>query len=225
VAEDPIVLCEGNDDAAFFTQLIRFRELRSLDVRAPTREDHAGHSGFGRRMVALKTETDIENTPAIIIVRDCNADPGSAFRSLVVQIRESGGYGVPDAPRRLARSQGRMLPPICVLMLPWDNQPGALETLCYESAAARRPEIAECVDSYVRCVQFDIEAWGTVKHDKFRLRCLLSAACPSEPNTALRYAWSGDKGRPTDLVPLGHRCFDEIANFLAGFDRTLEARF
>jgi hypothetical protein len=224
VAEDPIVLCEGYDDAEFFRELIRVRGLPALDVREPKREDHGGYSGFGRRLVALGTETDLAKRRAIIIARDCNADPGDAFHNLVTQIREAPGYGVPEAPRRLTPSQNELLPPLCVLMLPSNDRPGALETLCYESAAARRPEIARCIDEYVRCVQFDLARWGAVKHDKFRLRCLLSAACPSEPNTSLRYAWTREKGRPGDLVPLDHCCFNDIANFLSEFVGTLEAR-
>jgi len=214
VETSPIILCEGEDDEEFFNQLIKNRGLPLFDVRGPRQGDISGKTGFKSRLVSLKTETGLETRSAVIIVRDNDIDPPKEFLDLAEQIRSAGGYGVPEGARRLTTAQQVPLPPICVLMLPWDDQRGALETLCYKAAAEKRADIARCVEEYVRCVQS--EEWSPVKLDKLRMRCLLSGACPTEPNTHLKWAWKGTRGRPIDLIPLDHPCFDEIANFLAG---------
>jgi hypothetical protein len=150
---------------------------------------------------------------AVIVVADNDSNPAESFDLVQKQIRDAEKWGVPTKPREGVKLDE--LPPVSVLMLPWDDVPGSIDTICFAAAARKRPEVAACVEAFVRCVK--AEGWDVHNASKLRLRCLLSAACKDNPNTGLPRAWSTEKGRPGDLVPLDDECFNEIATFLAGF--------
>jgi hypothetical protein len=76
---------------------------------------------------------------------------------------------------------------------------------------ARWPALQECLDAFCECCGTD--SWLESKRSKMRLRALIAAACASDPNTGLVYAWN----RSEDLIPLEHSCFDQVTEFLASF--------
>jgi hypothetical protein len=213
VPSTPIILGEGQPDETFFDKLIKARNLGAFDFRPPARGASYGNTGFQKRLEGLSTETGIEQCKAVIIVADNDSDPDESFQAVVRQLQAVGNWGVPSRPRESVKAGN--LPPLSVLMLPWDGVRGSLDTLCFTAAATKRPPIATCVEAFVKCVKAD--GWNIEKLSKLRLRCLLSAACKDNPNTGLLYAWSKDKGRPGDLIPLEDKCFNEIADFLASF--------
>jgi Protein of unknown function (DUF3226) len=214
VSTKPILLAEGAGDEAFFRNLIKIRKLKSVDIRSPKPGAASGTTTFAERLIGLKAETGFEKCPVVLIVADNDEAPERSFRSIVDQIRRIG-WEPPTKPRDISASP--TLPHIAVLMLPWDDIPGCLETLCYTSASAQRETIAKCVERFTKCVKSS--KWPIQQQSKLKMRCLIAGACDKDPNTGLQYAWSGGK-RPDDLIPLTHECFDQVAELLESLPRT-----
>jgi hypothetical protein len=206
-----LIVCEGDGDRSFVERLCACRSLGfAFTVAIPRFGEPSGNTAFASMLAAQRAAAERPST--IILVADNDGDPAGSFRSVVNQIKAAGDYGIPTAPRQVARSAG--FPDISVLMVPWDDVPGAIETLCYEAAAKRRPELAACVERFVECILPHSSGWSVTKLAKLRLRCFLAAACPQDPNTSLTYAWSRT---PNDLIPLEHSCFDQIVSYLQTF--------
>lgn len=210
------ILCEGQGDQAFFRHLIRERPLPEFQIDFPKKEGApAGKDAFGQYLTALRAGRGFEKLSGILVVSDNDDDPEGSFAQVRQQIRSAGKYAVPNKPLETAKADG--VPAIVVLMLPWPEMPGNLETLCLPSAYDKWPEIRACLDAYCRCAGTD--NWGPRRQSQMRMRCLLSATCASDPNTGLPYAWS----RSETLIPLNHSCFDQVANFLRDFNAHLNA--
>ena len=205
-----IILSEGDEDAAFFKNLIKVRAIPNMEIKKRP-NNLEGNTVFRQWLMGLKPGTGYDKHSGILIVGDNDNDPATSFRKIKRQIEEADGYGVPSAPRQVAPAQNN-LPPVAVLMIPWDDKIGALETLCLTAGFTQRPQLEACVTRFVKCVK--ATKWDISKLSKLRMRCFLSAACPGDPNTGLKFAWTGDQ-RPSDLIPLDNPCFDQIAKYLA----------
>lgn len=207
------ILCEGASDRSFFRHLIRERNLPTFDIFCPGlpyTEDGAVE-GYDDMLTLFATGDGFENVRGLLVQGDNDEDPQAKFAKVAEKVGGAEGYVSPERPLEVVRSPGR--PALVVMMMPWVGILGALETLCLESACEAHPEARDCVDGHVECV--DISSWDLVKQHKMRLRCMIASICKSDPYTSLVYAWS----RAENLIPLGHRCFDQIANFLNDFDR------
>ncbi len=171
--------------------------------------DGSGKDGFGKVLAGLVTA----NYKAIIIVADNDGDPAGAFQNVQRQIKEAG-FTVPNRPRETVATEG--LSALTVLMIPWDEEAGCLETLCLGAANTVYIRQLECADALVKCA--NAEEWGIAKKSKLRMRGFLSAVCKSDPNTGLRYAWSTDGGRPGNIFPLkGVDAYKQIADYFKEF--------
>jgi AAA ATPase domain len=109
---------------------------------------------------------------------------------------------------------------VYVLMIPFDASgplSGCLETVLLPAATAHLAKHVSCLDTWCKCIGI----WQLSKshHDKVRLRSLLSAAYPEDPNIGLQYAISPSK----DLIPLSHSCFDLLANRIKDLPNELAA--
>lgn len=215
MADDPIsyephiILCEGDGDQSFFKKLIEQRGLPPFTVLTPGL-DPGGVEGYQGRLEGLKFEVR-NRAQGILVVGDNDRDPKSAFGNIRAKIERAGDFGVPNHPLVPARS-GNGYPPLVVLMIPWTDQIGQLETLCLQAMYAEYPKLAQCVDRFSECCGAS-STWKPGKLEKMKTRAMLTANCEQDPNTSLRHAWS----RTVDLVPLRHQCFNQIAEFLAGF--------
>jgi hypothetical protein len=222
---EPVLLCEGHTDDAFFRHLASVRGLQKPHIISrEAKKPPAGEGAFSLRLKGVVAETGIQARPSILLVADNDATPSEKFEAVVRQIREAnklpevskiGQFGIPNQPRTLAPSTGN-LPPLAILMMPWDNKIGCLDTLCLEAAVSRRSAHAQCVEQYLACVRAaEPRVWDEHKVHKMKLHCLLSGACPDDPCISLLYAWSDKRNIPADLVPLDSPCFDQIAEYLA----------
>jgi hypothetical protein len=154
--------------------------------------------------------------PLIILVAD--NDNGLGFENVREEISQANAdataddqFGVPNAPR-VSTKQSQSLPDISILMLPWDNELGCLETLCLRAVNQKYSREKQCAESLVECVL--ATDWEISKKSKLILRCFLSAVCKTEPNTGLIYAWSTENGRPGDIFPLDSPAFKQVADYL-----------
>jgi hypothetical protein len=116
----PIILFKGVEDRTFLHELLTVMNVRgNFDFQ---KGEGRGKDQFKLFLEALVTA----NRKAIIIVADNDGNPAEAFKNIQKQIGEAG-FTVPTKPRELVQTAG--LSPLSVLMIPWDNEAGCLETL------------------------------------------------------------------------------------------------
>jgi hypothetical protein len=199
VAEIKLIVSEGPGDLAFFKKLIEIRKLENFKLFKRTGGEPEGAGSFERILKSITVGTEYAECGLIVIVADNDVDPVASFRQILKQIKAAREFAIPERPREVATKE--KLRSVSVLMLPWDDVPGDLETVCFDLASRARPKIARCVGRYVKCVK--AEPWSPSQLSKLRLRCLIAASCPKDPNTGLPHAWKTDQGRrPRNLIPL-----------------------
>lgn len=216
ISKPRVIVCEGKGDESFFKHLIKERELPEFFVTCPIEGvEPGGNQGFGDRLRSLRTE-GTKKVVGLLVVSDNDDNPTSSFNRVREQIASAGGYGVPDEPLVVAKGHSTD-PPIVVMMVPWAGRTGQLETLCLEAMSDRWPDITRCVHELSQCTgAADWESQG--KREKMRLRAMLASLCRTDPNISLQFAWSKT---PSDMIPLNHSAFDQIANFLWDFDQVV----
>jgi hypothetical protein len=212
-----LIIGEGAADEAFFRALIKVRGIDGYDVfdRQETKKGDEGGSGYFKRTLEsekVRTDVPIDMRKLVILVADNDEAPAKSFKDVRGQVRAVEGLGIPSAPLRVVKprevSKAYPLPCVVVVMLPGASKNGSLESLCYESARAKRPIQAACVEKLTKCLGAD--KWETTKRDKLRLGCLLGGLCKRNPDVTLRRAWSKESRGPADMIPLDHACFDWI---------------
>jgi hypothetical protein len=199
-----LIVGEGEDEESFFLHLLQHRDIAGFDVRHTK-----GNTRIGEFLEGARILPGFDKVSGIIVVADNDDDPSSAFDNVKNQIVSVGSYAVPSQPLEIASGNGS--PDLVIVMLPSSVSTGALETLCLPAAFHSSIALQQCVEEFAQCAS--IQSWPMSKQSKSKLRCVLSAACKSDPNTPLRYAWS----RPESLIPLSHSSFDEIAQYLRDF--------
>src|SRR3990167_1593071 len=207
-----LILCEGGNDYAFFKALLRIRNIPDFQIAFPEYPDqHSdGRNGIGTLLGGLIVKDGFSNLQGIIVTSDNDDDQNASFRLIQDQIRQAGKYNVPARPFEVTKIKD--LPSLIVLMLPWNDEPGNLETLCLRSACDKWPQLAACLEVYCQCS--DVPTWTLTKQSKMRLRCLITATCKQDPNTSLSHIWERQE---QFHIPLDHQCFDNIAKFLKNF--------
>jgi hypothetical protein len=202
----PIILYEGEEDKSFLLELLK---SLGLNERFEFFEKCGGKDKFKKILKGLV----IPNRKAIIIVADNDGDPVESFKNIQTQIGEAG-FTIPLKQRETVETAN--LPPLSVLMIPWDNDAGCLETLCLSAINPKyKHQLEVCAEGLAKCA--GAEKWPVAKRAKLRMRGFLSAVCQSDPNTGLRYAWSTDE-RPGDIFPLkGVAAYNQIAEFFKNF--------
>jgi len=203
-----LIVCEGKADVAFFEHLITERDLPEFQVLPAN-----GNSRYEDILVALTAAPGFSGLSGILVVGDNDRNPATAFQNIRAQIQAAGGYGVPNALRVPARNAS--FPPIVVLMVPWDDTVGCLETLLLEAVRTVNPELGMCVDAYATCAHID--AWNEIERSKMKLQSLTSVICRSDPTTPVSFAWS----RPEAIISLAQPCFNQIVDFLRAFPALL----
>ena len=210
-----LIIGEGAQDEAFLRHLLQNRNILGYQVGFPSREDSrsGGRGGFGEVLSGLRVRPDFKNIRAVVLLSDNDENPDTSFNEVKAQINEAGGFSVPTQPLNVVQTPDH--PDLVTVMLPWTDQIGCLETLCLPSTLEAWPNLRPCIEEYSRCT--DVGTWPKSKQSKMQLRSIFSAACKTDPNTSLTYAWS----RNPPLIPLGHHSFDQLADFL----RTFKARY
>ncbi|MEI6135609.1 MAG: DUF3226 domain-containing protein [Desulfomonile sp.] len=209
-----VLLCEGESDKRFFDRLIQARNIDPLFyVQFPDQGERVtgGRNKFGRWLEINRSvsESFRANVKAILIVSDKDDDEAISFNAVKREIEKAPGFPVPPLERTVATSDG--FPAMVILMIPMEGL-GNLETLCLDAAHDKwnlRDELNNLVDASPAA------EWGLSKQCKMKLQTILAATCKARPDTSFAQHWCQNaKYR----VPLDHRCFDSIADFLRNFD-------
>lgn len=210
-----LIVCEGRGDGEFFARLLATREIEGFDVDCALVRDedqrvHGGKDAFEDylRLFKIMAKKDQLPTEGILLAYDNDNDCDKAFAYIQKQIETVGQFGIPEKPREWAES-GERLPRIMALPIPWSDQKGELETLVSPSAISAMGNTSPCIERFLTC--------GEETHNcalpKTRLRILIAAAWPRDPNVALGTIFKSRKTR--HLIPTDHSCLDQISNFLS----------
>ena len=213
--EPVLALCEGEHDRELLTELLNRRGIGGIEVWSnETISGHGGNGAFGHALDALAGGA-IGKVRAIVIVTDCDSDPGRAFAAIQEQIRgatifegpPARSYPVPNRPYEYAEGN----PAIAVILIPGTDRSGALETLCLDAARQAAPTLADCVDAFAVCA--GVPSWQSEnRRDKMRFRSLIAAGYEANPEISPTRFWSEGPGHT--IVPLDHAGFDRISDFL-----------
>jgi len=220
-----LFVCEGESDEAFFRELISRRRLKGCGVFSIRKEQTPGIDTIGERLKGLQAETGIEACGLVVVVADNDDSPTQRFSQVQKQIRLAGNFGIPSKPREIVAPinvpQSRHVPKIAVLMLPWDDVGGCLESICLEAGSAKRPGLAKCIASFVKCTRGG--RWNISKLSKLKARCMLAVQCPKNPDVSFKWSWTSSRVEG-DPFPVTQECFGRIVRYLRGLSRTASQR-
>jgi hypothetical protein len=212
-----VIVCEGITDEAFFTSLLAAREISGFQViRTHALVGVGGDTAWTEALNALIAEPNFERLQAIIVVGDNDSEPARKFqliRAAIAQTTEILSAGttrkldVPEVP--LVRAGNA--PGVVIMMIPWTEEHGNLETLCFRAVRAAFPAKAACVDEFAVCTS--AEGWPISHRSKMQVRSYLASGHQSKPEFGLTRVW---KEAP-HLIPLENAAFDQIAAFLRTF--------
>jgi hypothetical protein len=206
-----VILCEGAGDEAFLRHLIVVRQLPRFWITYPNHagpQDPGGRDGFTARLKALRLYRGFDQVTDILVISDNDDSPTRNFQKVVELIEAAPGY---SAPRQTRVAAGRN-PRVTIYMLPTDNVQGQLETLCLESCFERWPDVKRCLDAFITCNPH-LAGWEQGNLERMKMRIMIASICSGNPNTSLTHAWS----RPEAIIPLDHRCFNDLTDFLRIF--------
>jgi hypothetical protein len=219
---DLVVICEGPADKAFLKKLAIVRGLphfdcpwpadRDVDSEAPIKAFNlAGKDKFGVVLDALEGQIiqnpEEKKIKGVVFVADAGDDPSQTFRSLADKIRQVKKWGVPDNPYTVKQSSSG-IPSVAIILVPPDNQPGGLETLCVDFFREKRPEIFGCMEAYLKCGSISVATWNAEKQAKAKFQCLIAATNKDDPNKSLRHIFTSQS---QGIIDLRASCFDAIA--------------
>ncbi len=213
------ILCEGPSDEAFFRALIDAKSLPEFSIRNCADADETGKGGidkFGKLLEAIPGFGSFYDLRDILIVADGDTNPQGNFERVVRQITQAAPEATPNpaygVPRQHLEKAAGSPASIAVMILPWIDTPGNLESLCLKSAVAASPTMAACVDAFAACAE--VGEWSdTTKADKMRLVSMISAQHQANPPIGFGRIWKDASG----LVPLNHPCFDRVAAVLESY--------
>jgi hypothetical protein len=198
-----LLVCEGPKDQLFFQHFIHVRGLPRFHIIAANGKDR-----FGQAIEAyqIRPRTNYPSIGNILIVADNDDDPADRFENVRRQIEDIYPGTAPDAPLKRSKKS-----PYCtVLMLPWTDEPGTLESLLREAARAPHKGDAAKVDHFLDSVNAD--KWKSpTRHGKAWLRSCLAVRC-TDPFVPLGEVFRDHQ----DLILLKDKSLDRVAAVLSG---------
>jgi hypothetical protein len=207
ITEERVIVVEGAGDAAFFTHLCAVNNIRGFQCL-----DAGGRDNFEQYLKDLRTITGFNTKCKLLLVVGDNDDRlEDSFKRVRLAVKKAK-LPVPDKAQQILKWTTHDLR-LGIVMIPFndagDSIKGCLETLLLASAFERNDQIAKCIPAFGTCIGAD--TWANGSHvDKFKLRALLAAVFPDDPNFGLQFALKPDHG----VIPLDHASFGGIVGFL-----------
>jgi hypothetical protein len=169
-----LLICEGPEDHLFFQKLIEVRNLPRCHIQA---------AGGNTQFASAISKFELEKTSVfrqltdIIVVADNDDNPSASFENARAEIRKALGAG--SAPRRPLQPTTRK-PRCTVLMIPWTNVEGNLESLCEDAARDADAAVGGHVDTFLALAGSD--RWASPsRRGKAWLRSNLAVRCEVDP--------------------------------------------
>jgi hypothetical protein len=210
------LLCEGDDDKGFLEALIENRpglpEFQICHAAECNANKQGGRSGFRLSLDGgIRPLSGFGQLRAILIVSD--NDTASSFADVQTELR-AVGHTPPPSVNSVGSVFGK---PVAVFMIPRASTLGDLESLSLPAIHQTWPKARICVPLFLRCTG--------------ALKCFGGANWPKRSSISKARARAATVGFNEDdpykgigrlfkngTLPVQHRCFDEIANFLRDFD-------
>lgn len=201
-----LILCEGEEDKAFLSELIRLRGLPEFQI-----EFAGGWTKYGTHLNKIKeVESFKQNVKVVLVISDCDDDSRKQFNRVCRNITSDSDFGVPRNPQEKSVIKNGM-PPIVILMIPIDEKTGGLEGTILKAAYSRF-RVKTKLETFIGTMPSG--KWKRNPKDKARIRCLIATTCKEDPNTTLRWLW---KRKPCYHFPVTHKSLDRLADFLQNF--------
>lgn len=189
-----LLVCEGFEDAWFFNKLIEARGIQRFYI---------AHAGGNTKFASAIAKFQLQNTAAfralrdIVVVADNDDDPKGRFDNACSELKKAfkDNAMVPTAERTPTQKQPRC----SILMLPWTNEHGHLESLCVEAAKSTSAPMASHVSAFLALAGAD--NWPSQsRHGKAWLRSSLAVRCEVDPFVPLGKVFS--ETRHANLIPV-----------------------
>lgn len=197
-----LVLCEGNSDEAVINALLRHHHIDGLQV--------IDAKGTGNLATFLKGARVAKFKRILIIADEDDVDANNIQFGKVRAAITSAKYDAP-AQRRQQIAPTAKNPGIEVLMLPWDNEQGCIETVCLPAFEELYVPQSVCAATYAACC--GCNDWGVTKLSEMKVHCLLSATQPKNPRVGLQIFAK----RTNCPLNFDHQCFQRLTDYLRDF--------
>ncbi len=215
ITEPFLILCEGKADKVFLKYLLEIRGIEhSFEFFEKVDKYGSGNTAFEAYLKGLPVERGFENVKAILIVTDCDEVPQSSFEAIQTQI-ENAGFGVPSKPLEIIKTPKK--PAIAVVMIPFDNICGNLESYIVRAMSDKWIDVKTSADRHINDTPASV--WEDCKKAKSIMQCMIAVLNKEDPNKSLAYIWSENEDFQEMLKA---DFFNELSNYLRDFPSLLE---
>jgi len=224
-----LILGEGESDKFVFESIVSGLGLADFQVEFPRlkADDTGGIGRFAFYLALLSiSQSAVSKLKAILLVVDNDEHPDRAFKSVQKIIRSANKqmpkfidnpklYAIPAKPLEPAISPDGA-PTVIVMMLPWTDERGALETLCLPAFYGKWKKVWASMeadlDNFVNTSP--ASGWETTDQSKARMQCSIAATCEKDPNTPLNKLFKRPKKYHFSTK---HPTFNRVKKFLMNF--------
>jgi hypothetical protein len=215
------LICEGRADEAFFGRLLKARSISGFQVRCARSNKQpdkcAGKDGISDTIAAIFSTYDLlpSRIKGVLIAIDSDKDPKAQFAFAQEQIKLGRPMAQPpDRIMEIKKSGGLS---IAVMTIPWADQLGNLDTLLFQSLDNTHADIMPPLAEYCKGTEHRTRDWSIGEKSKMQLRCSVAVIHKPDPSQSLTYLVQSSHGPFT----FSHARFDQIANYLDGFGKTV----
>lgn len=203
ITKPVVVVVEGPEDKAFFEGLAKHLNIDNVQVEAVE-----GVDKISLELELLAKNSDFRSKAvSLAVVRDADKNPTKAFDDVIEALQSAGFSEMPPEPLISTNDSPR----ITIMIMPGDNQPGSLETLCL--AAFKDDSVMPCVEQHFVC----LKETGLKLKDrvlpKAKVRVLLASKSADEFQKG-DPIWGISLAFKKDWWPWDDPVFDGVKSFL-----------
>ncbi|MBD3275645.1 MAG: hypothetical protein GF372_10055 [Candidatus Marinimicrobia bacterium] len=177
LSKNKLVIVEGKDDERFIKALIKFLDLREIEVR-----ELGGKSNMRRALPSLIKESNFRQIHSLAIIRDADNDSNRTFQSIQTLL-QNNGLPVPENPYSMTNET----PNVMAIILPDHFSTGELEDLCLDSVNG--DPVIGCIENLFDCVD-EVTSIGPRNMSKAKVHAFLS----TREDPTLRIGEAAEKG-------------------------------
>lgn len=198
ISASRLVVGEGYTDQAVFHEIIKQNHIPDFQALWAS-----GSGSVAAYLRSLEVPTNFDKVKLIVVVGDY--DENASFGWMATQVARAG-YTKPTMDREVVKTTNK--PDIAILMVP-SAPSGCIESLCYEAARERWPDLEQPLQEYIR--QTPAIGWQASKLAVARVECTLSVICEEHPERSLKDHWQN----PLEFrLPVDGPAFADVVSFL-----------
>lgn len=207
-----LILCEGDADSAFLRNLQEHRKsFPNVQI-----QHTGGINGLTGFLNGLYLDPLVKQLKGILVIFDTADDADVTFRKIKKQIASTEF----KSPAKLFDIKPKAtiddIPYITVTLIPDDQTPGGLETLCNVYLESKYSWIKQCINAFLSCGSSTASTWSAEKLDKSRFAAMIAVTNEEGPGKALSRVFSSDTGT-APVIPVSPSCFDDVERRIKEF--------